>query len=190
MSDAQRQLYDRILEDRGKTGSKGGFPVTNESDRSLVGPWNAMVISPTIGSLVERMGNFCRHRNNCAADLYEIGILVVGAQWRSQFEWFAHEKLAKNAGVSEESIRGIKANLPAAEISGMTEKQRAVYAYATELHREKRVSEDTHRSALEAVGSEAALVDFVFTLGFYHQISMTLNAFEVPLPPGETPPFE
>ena len=24
--------------------------------------------------------------------------LVVGARWRSQFEWFAHEKLAKKAG--------------------------------------------------------------------------------------------
>ena len=33
---------DRIIEDRGKTGAKGGFAVTNE-DGSLVGPWNAMV---------------------------------------------------------------------------------------------------------------------------------------------------
>lgn len=162
----------------------------NESDQSLVGPWNAMVLSPTIGSLVERMGNFCRHKNNCAADLFEIGILVVGAQWRSQFEWFAHEKLALNAGLSKEAIDGIKANVPATDICGVTEKQRAVYAYATELHREKRVSDETHRGALEAVGSEEALVDLVFTIGFYHQISITLNAFEVPLPPGESPPFE
>ena len=35
-----------------------------------------------------------------------------------------------------------------------------------------------------------ALVDLVFTMGFYHQISMTLNAFNVPLPQGVTPPFK
>lgn len=35
-----------------------------------------------------------------------------------------------------------------------------------------------------------ALVDLVFTMGFYHQISMTLNAFNVPLPEGVAPPFE
>ena len=34
-------VKDRIIEDRGKTGAKGGFEVTNE-DGSLVGPWNAM----------------------------------------------------------------------------------------------------------------------------------------------------
>lgn len=32
--------------------------------------------------------------------------------------------------------------------------------------------------------SRRALVDLVFTMGFYHQISMTLNAFNVPLPDG------
>ena len=183
-------LYERIVEDRGKTGAKGGFPVMNK-DKSLVGPWNAMVASPTIGSLAERMGNFCRHRNACASDLYEIGILVVGARWRSQFEWFAHEKLAKNAGVSEEAIRGIKESSTPEEMNGiMSENQKAVYKYATELHDTKRVSDTRHRDALKAVGSEQALIDLVFTMGFYHQISMTLNAFDIPLPPGEKLPFE
>jgi 4-carboxymuconolactone decarboxylase len=184
------ELYERILEDRGKTGAKGGFPVTNE-DGSLVGPWNAMVVSPTIGNLTERMGHFCRHKNTCAPDLYEIGILVVGARWRSQFEWFAHEKLAKKAGVSEEAIRGIQISIEPEKMSSvMTEDQQAVYKYATELHNTKRVSESTHKEALRAVGSEQALVDLVFTMGFYHQISMTLNAFDVPLPPGEKFPFD
>jgi hypothetical protein len=58
---------DRVLEDRGKTGAKGGFSVTN-SYGSLVGPWNAMVCSPLIGGLAERMGSFCRHQNACAPD--------------------------------------------------------------------------------------------------------------------------
>eukprot|EP00438_Fugacium_kawagutii_P029929 Skav232675 [mRNA] locus=scaffold698:311820:312474:+ [translate_table: standard] len=76
-----------------------------------------------------------------------------------------------------------------------------VYKYAMELHRTKRVSDKTHSDALTAVGGELygctlrdpvgrALVDLVFTMGFYHQISMTLNAFNVPLPEGVAPPFE
>lgn len=40
MSDAQKVIYERILEDRGKTGAKAGFSATNE-DGSLAGPWNA-----------------------------------------------------------------------------------------------------------------------------------------------------
>eukprot|EP00490_Sorites_sp_Unknown_P010981 CAMPEP_0114691148 /NCGR_PEP_ID=MMETSP0191-20121206/66505_1 /TAXON_ID=126664 /ORGANISM="Sorites sp." /LENGTH=76 /DNA_ID=CAMNT_0001981975 /DNA_START=6 /DNA_END=236 /DNA_ORIENTATION=+ len=72
----------------------------------------------------------------------------------------------------------------------MTPQQRAVYKYALELHETKRVSDKTHSEALTAVGGEQALVDLVFTMGFYHQISMTLNAFNVPLPEGVTPPFK
>mmetsp|Transcript_21189 Transcript_21189/g.46728 ORF Transcript_21189/g.46728 Transcript_21189/m.46728 type:complete len:272 (+) Transcript_21189:93-908(+) len=185
----QETVYNRVLEDRGKTAAKGGFPVTN-ADGSLVGPWNAMVASPTIGSLIERMGSFCRHQNSCPADLFEIGILVVGAEWKSQFEWYAHERLALKAGLSPEAIEKIKQRVSPNEMSGMTSIQLAVYAYAKELHDVKRVSDATHARALQAVGGERALVDLVFTMGFYHQISMMLNAFNVPLPPGESAPFE
>eukprot|EP00913_Durusdinium_trenchii_P011750 g11036.t1 len=185
----QRELYDRIIEDRGKTGAKGGFSVTN-ADGSLVGPWNAMVSSPLIGGLAERMGSFCRHHNACDDDLYEIGILVVGAEWLSQFEWYAHEKLALKAGVSPEAVQSVKDQVSPELAKGMTEKQRAVYKYARELHYTKRVSDQTHADALKAVGAERALIDLVFTMGFYHQISMTLNAFNVPLPEGVIPPFQ
>ncbi|CAJ1435897.1 unnamed protein product [Effrenium voratum] len=181
-------MEDRVLEDRGKTGAKGGFAVSN-ADGSLVGPWNAMVISPAIGGLAERMGSFCRNRNSCAADLFEIGILVVGVEWLSQFEWYAHEKLALKAGVSPEAIQSIKDRTAPESALGMSWPQRAVYKYARELHDVKRVSDQTHADALSAVGGEQALIDLVFTMGFYHQISMTLNAFNVPLPEGEAPPF-
>ena len=117
--------------------------------------------------------------------------LVVGARWRSQFEWFAHEKLAKKAGVIEEAIQGIKTSRAPEDMCDiMSEDQRAVYKYATELHDRTRVSNKTHEDALKAVGSEQALIDLVFTMGFYHQISMTLNAFNIPLPPGEELPFD
>ena len=183
MTPEQREVYERVLEDRGKTGAKGGFSVTN-ADGSLVGPWNAMVYSPLIGGLAERMGSFCRHQNACAPDLIEIGILVVGREWKSQFEWYVHEKLALKAGVSEEAIVGLRDGVSPEKIHGFTEKQQLVYKYCFEFHEMKRVSDQTHSDALTAVGGERALVDLVFTMGFYHQISMTLNAFNVPLPDG------
>ena len=52
-----------------KLRNSGGFSVTN-ADGSLVGPWNAMVYSPLIGGLAERMGSFCRHQNACAPDAW------------------------------------------------------------------------------------------------------------------------
>eukprot|EP00927_Polykrikos_kofoidii_P009673 TRINITY_DN14047_c0_g1_i1.p1 TRINITY_DN14047_c0_g1~~TRINITY_DN14047_c0_g1_i1.p1 ORF type:complete len:268 (+),score=30.56 TRINITY_DN14047_c0_g1_i1:75-878(+) len=189
LSEEQREVYERIVADRGPTGAKGGFPITNE-DGSLAGPFNAMVASPAIGGVAERMGSYCRHRSACAPDLYEIGIIVVGARWRSQFEWFAHERLALKAGVTAEAVQDIKVLRPPSDVRGLTQAQHAVYSYALELHETRRVSTSTHAAALKAVGGERALVDLVFTMGFYHQISMTLNAFDVPLPPGHALPFD
>eukprot|EP01062_Namystynia_karyoxenos_P011850 TRINITY_DN14260_c0_g1_i1.p2 TRINITY_DN14260_c0_g1~~TRINITY_DN14260_c0_g1_i1.p2 ORF type:complete len:252 (+),score=84.23 TRINITY_DN14260_c0_g1_i1:77-757(+) len=188
LSAEQRALYDRIYEDRSRTGKAGGFPVTNP-DGSLAGPWNAQVASPVIGSLMERMGHHCRHSSACAPDLYEVGILAVGAEWRSQFEWYAHERLARKAGVSDEAIESIRTGVPPDAAKGMTPQQRAVYAYTLELGRNKRVSDAAHAAALAAVGSERALVDLVFTVGFYHQVCAVLNAFNVPLPPGAELPL-
>mmetsp|Transcript_84384 Transcript_84384/g.131790 ORF Transcript_84384/g.131790 Transcript_84384/m.131790 type:complete len:256 (-) Transcript_84384:38-805(-) len=201
ISDEAAVVYHRVLEDRKKAmaavsssaGQSSSASQLTNKDGSLVGPWNAMVgASPAIGSLIERMGSACRNNNACPADLFEIGILIVGERWLSQFEWYAHERLALKAGVAPAVISAIKNKvLVEKELpKEMTSEQRAVYFYSQELHTRKRVSNELHRSALAAVGSERALIDFVATMGFYHQISMLLNAFEVPLPHGADAPFE
>lgn len=176
------ELYERIRSQRAKMMN----PVT--ADGSLAGPWNAYVAaSPGIGSLVERLASALRHESACSADLVELGILTIAARRRSEFEWFAHEKLAREAGVDEKTlsrVRRLDSDLPEA-----TEQQRAVYKYTLELDTETRVSEATHLKALDAVGSDQALVDLVMTLGFYCKIALVLRAFDVPLPPGVSTMF-
>jgi 4-carboxymuconolactone decarboxylase len=66
--------------------------------------------------------------------------------------------------------------------------EKAVYAFASELLRNRRVSEATYRQALNALG-QTGVVDLVGILGYYGLISMTINAFEVPLPEGAPDPF-
>ena len=48
-----------------------------------------------------------------------------------------------------------------------------------------RVEADTFAAAEELLG-EKGLVELASTIGYYCLISMTLNLFEVPLPPGQT----
>ena len=36
---------------------------------------------------------------------------MVGVHWRSQFEWYAHEKLARKAGVAEAALPLIRLGL-------------------------------------------------------------------------------
>ena len=51
-----------------------------------------------------------------------------------------------------------------------------------------RVSEETYAEADKVLGARA-LVDLVGILGYYGLISMTICAFDVPLPNGAEEPF-
>jgi 4-carboxymuconolactone decarboxylase len=64
----------------------------------------------------------------------------------------------------------------------------AVYAFAHELLRNRKVSEATYRQA-ETELSSRALVDLVGILGYYSFISMTIVAFDIALPKGASEPF-
>lgn len=149
-----------------------------------------LAASPEIGSLVERLGHACRHRSSCPADLAEIGILAIAAKRQSQYEWYAHERLARKAGLAETTMADVKRLVDADVLRDATPNQRAMYAYVRELDSANlRVAPRTHDAAIRALGGEQPLVDFVFTIGFYSQIAFVLQAFEVPLPAGTPAPF-
>ena len=70
-----------------------------------------------------------------------------------------------------------------------TAAEKIIYEFATQLHRDHRVSDETYAAAVKEFGDEGT-VDLVGILGYYTLISMTLNAFNVPLPEGESPELD
>ena len=58
----------------------------------------------------------------------------------------------------------------------------------TQMLQTRRISDATYQRALKTFG-EQMLVDLVAIMGYYCLVSVTLNAFEAPLPPGEPSPF-
>jgi 4-carboxymuconolactone decarboxylase len=66
------------------------------------------------------------------------------------------------------------------------EDEAAVHAFARELLQTGRVSDATYAHVFTALGA-VGVVDLVGILGYYGLISMTINAFEVPVPDGPDP---
>ena len=121
-----------------------------------------------------------------------MAILVVGVHWQAQFEWYAHEQLARKAGVAEEAFPLIKQNAPAESLAGaLRPDELAVYRLARELMLTKRVSAKTYAATKEALGNDdRKMCDLCLTMGTYHAVSNILNMFEVPLPAGQPLPFD
>ncbi len=149
------------------------------------GPLRIWVKSPGLAERAQALGAYCRFGSSLAPRLSELAILITGAHWKAQFEWYSHLPLAFAAGLSEAVAESIRlGQRPAFE----REDEAAVHAFATELITTRQVSEATYQRAIAAL-SERGAIDLVGILGYYALVSMTLNAFEVPLPDGVSDPF-
>ncbi len=179
----QRALVDAIT--KGKRSK--GRPLENFllEDGSLRGPFNAWLHAPRIGQPAQLLGECLRYRGQLPPRLRELAILTVAARWRADYEWWAHSRIARAEGLSEETIATIKAGRPP---NGTDAEARIVHRFACELMETRRVSEQSYRDVANALGDEGA-VELVTLLGYYTLVSMVLNAFEVPLPAGEEPAF-
>lgn len=172
--DEQRRVYDRLVETRGLVDG-----------RPIGGPFDVWLLSGELARRAVGMGNMFRFRLSVDRRHIELAILVTGQFWRAQFEWYAHEPMARDAGVPEDVIAAIRdGRRPDFESPA----DHAVYQLCSTLHREHRVDDATFATAVEHFG-QRGVAELVNLIGFYTMVSLTLNTFEVPLPDGAEPPF-
>ena len=171
MTPRQREIAADILRSRGK-GAIGG-------------PFGVFLHAPDYGDLAQKLGAHCRYRTAVPPRLSEFAILTIARLWRAQYEWHAHAPIAAKAGITPKTIKDLQAGrVP----KSAPKDERAVYAFITEFHKTKRVSDKTY-ARLHALLGDAAMVEFIGILGYYTLIAMTLNVFRIPLPEGEALPF-
>ena len=81
-----------------------GEQIVKISSVGLAGPYNPILRSPVYGQRMYDLLDYLRWHTSVPTKLNEFAILIVGRQWRSQVEWFAHAPLAIKAGLSPEIV--------------------------------------------------------------------------------------
>ena len=166
----QRRVYDAII-----AGPRG----------QVQGPLKVWLQSADLADRAQALGAFCRFGTSLPPRLSELAIITTGAFWRASFEWHAHAPMAIKAGIDPAAVEAIRTG-KSPQFAGGDEA--AVHAFARELIETRRVSEQPYRRVLDELGLQA-VVELVGILGYYSLVSLTLNAFEVPVPPGAPEPF-
>jgi 4-carboxymuconolactone decarboxylase len=170
-----RALWDVLTETRGAglVGPEGG----------LMGPFNAWLHAPAVGGRLAELGTVLRYGTAVDRRLLEVAIITIGARYRAEFEWWAHSRMARSHGVADEVIAAIARG----EAPPFTnDDERVVHAVATQLGADGRIDDATYASAREVLG-DRGVVEIVTLCGYYTLVCFTLNAFDVALPPGESP---
>lgn len=185
LNEAQRKIFDAITKGPRTQNASRPAGLALHSPSGLPGPFNAWMYSPHVGNLVQELGAALRFSNSLPNNLLEIAVLMVGKHWSSQFEFWAHARLARQAGVPEAAIEAIRTG---AEPMFDRPEETQIYLFAREFIETKRIGDATY-AATRAILGEQGLVDLIALMGYYTLVSMTLNCFNVPLPEGQVPPF-
>jgi 4-carboxymuconolactone decarboxylase len=176
LTDEQRKVYDSIA-----TSRTGAVVQVTDGDGRLLGPFNAMLYSPAVGAPLQRLGGAIRFRTAFTQREREIATLVVAAHWRSDYEWYAHQRIGLQAGITEDELAALKAGRQP-ELADARE--RVVYDVARTLAADGDLNDALHAEAEAALG-RSLLVELVTLVGYYAALALQMRVFRVGLPDGE-----
>ncbi len=163
-----------------------GEQIVKVSSIGIAGPYNPMLRSPVLGQRLFDLFHYLRWETSVPTRLNEFAILIIGRQWRSQVEWFAHAPIAAKAGLSGDIIAELKTGK---RPSGMAEDEAVVYDFVTELTTTRKVSDGTFARAKKAFNDQQ-IVDLTAVAGNYVMVAMLLAMAEQTVPPGKEEPFK
>ena len=168
LSPAQLKMVESVM-----SGKRG----------SMQGPYNVLLRSPELGNLAQQFGAHTRFNSSLSLALNELAILLVARFWTCQFVWWAHRRIAREAGLGEALIQAIATGQSP---QGMAVDVAAVYGFCNELLQTRAVSDGAYAAAVQLFG-EAGVVDLMGTMSYYTLVSMSLNVDQYPLPEGDAP---
>lgn len=139
-------------------------------------PLDGMLLhSPPIADGWNSLLGAIRSQGKLAGDLRELAILRVAALNRAEYEWAAHEPVAKKEGMTAEQLDALRVG---GDAGPLDDRQRAVVAY-TDVMTEQVVVPDELFAVLRKHFDSREIVELTATVGAYNLVSRFLVALEV-----------
>jgi 4-carboxymuconolactone decarboxylase len=159
--------------------------VLKQSSAGLGGPYGMLIKSPELLKRYLLMTDYLRQKTSVPRRLNEMAILLEARVWDAQYEWWAHEPLARKAGLSDAIIADIR---DGKRPGSMQPDEAIVYDVVTELLNKRQLTDDTFGKAKQILG-EQQVVDLVAVTGFYVMVSAVIIAGRVTIPGGGPAPM-
>ena len=163
MTPRQRAVAEAIA-----SGPRGG----------VRGPFIALLHNPALTERVQALGEHLRFGTGIPDTLIELAILVVARHWNCRHEWYAHEKLARKAGLAPAIIDAIAENRTPGD---MTEHEALVYGFSLDTVTRGEPADTAFAAAQQAFGLDGVL-DLLALCGYYSMLAFVLNTARFAVP--------
>ncbi|MCA2221123.1 carboxymuconolactone decarboxylase family protein [Nonomuraea aurantiaca] len=157
-------LYEKII-----AGPRGNAMLDDAG--GLIGPFNAMLLSPPVGDALQELGAAIRYRSVLSARAREIAILVVAGHCDSAFEQRIHEEIGRELGLTDDELAALRTgaplDLPDPEEAAVLGVTRALVARA-----------DLDDAEYARLG-ERVVFELTTLVGYYTTLALQLRVFRV-----------
>ena len=155
-------------------------------ETGLRGPIGMWMHSPELAKAMFDVRQRVRYGSGKDQRLTELTIISTAREINNQYEYSAHEPLARVAGLEQEIIDVVRFRRSlddSLNIEGFGEIEKVIVQFTRELISEEKVSSATFARAIAELGNEGVM-DLTGLIGYYSFVAMTLKAFDVQRPVG------
>ncbi len=149
--------------------------------RGRVGPnFQTLLNSPEAGGRFAAFGEYVRFHGDVPERLKELAIITAAREANNDYVWTAHERLARQQGVTDPIINAIR-NRTAPD--GLTGDDAKVVRFAKELLTTHEIADVTFHAMHQMLGNKG-IMDLILLILYYHSLAHTLQAVKLEMPPG------
>ena len=162
MTAEQKAAYDFLMD-----GPRGRLP----------GPYKVWIHNPKLVQAADPLGrHFTPGEYSLSEREREIAVIVITAQWNSDYPLAAHEKRGREVGLPAQSVEAMTAGLPTVFADA---REQVVYEMAVSLAGNRIVSQGLFDRAVALLG-HPGVSDVITLMGYYTSVSLTMNFYAVP----------
>lgn len=168
----QTALYARITGGPRAQGPQN-FDLTRPGG-ALLGPFNALLLSPDLGGALQEVGAVIRYRSTLTGRTREIAILTVAAHWDSAFERQAHESVGAAVGLTAEEMSEIRAG----RVPPLGDPHEEASAQLVRAMVDGDVDDETWTTWAGTVG-KTTVFELTALVGYYATLALQMRVFRV-----------
>ncbi|MGE3536585.1 MAG: carboxymuconolactone decarboxylase family protein [Candidatus Tectimicrobiota bacterium] len=162
----QQGHFDAIAGSRGRVGSN----------------FQALLNSPEAGGRFAAFGEYVRFHGAVPERLKELAIITAAREANNDYVWTAHERLARQQGVTDAIIQAIRSRTAPEGLSGH---DAGVVRFAKELLTRHEISDETFNAMQQLLGNKG-IMDLILLIMYYHSLAHALQAIKLEMP-ADTP---
>lgn len=159
LPEAAHQTFDAIATSRGRVG----------------GPFAVLLHSPEVAARTAHLGAYIRFESALAPATRELATIATAHECRCAYEWGAHERQAREAGLDPAAIEAVASDGP---LDGLAPLDALVIRFVRDLVTRHEVDDATF-AEVHAHFGEQGVAELTATIGYYSMLACVLNAAAV-----------